>query len=83
MASRCAVVDASGAVINVIIADPEHDQIAGATLVATDDGAVGVGYVWTGAAFDLGPELAAQKAAEEAAAQAAEQAAVEQEAQEI
>lgn len=77
--ARCAVVDQTGAVINVIVADPGVDSLPSMTLIASDDSNIGVGYVWNGATFELGPELAAQKSAEEAA----EQAAIEQEAQEL
>lgn len=40
----CAVIDSSGNVINVIMADPAKDEIAGHTLVASDTAIVGGSY---------------------------------------
>jgi hypothetical protein len=78
MASRCAVVDQSGAVANVIMADPETDTIPGFSLVSVpDESEAGMSWVWNGSTFEMGEELAAEKAAEDAAYQAS----IEQEAQ--
>jgi len=67
---RCAVVDPNtGAVLNVIVADPEKDSIPGHTLVAVPDGvAVDTRWVWSEAdGFRPGPELQAELDAQAAA----------------
>lgn len=59
---RTAVIDESGAVVNVIVADPEKDSIPGFTLVAVPDGvAVDRRWMWSaGLGFYPGPELQAE-----------------------
>lgn len=66
---RTAVIDESGAVVNVIVADPEKDSIPGFTLVAVPDGvAVDTRWVWSEAdGFRPGPELQAELDAQAAA----------------
>jgi len=60
---RCAVVDPNtGAVVNVIVADPEKDSIPGFTLVAIPDGEpIDMRWVWSETeGFKPGPELQAE-----------------------
>lgn len=59
---RTAVIDESGAVVNVIVADPEKDSIPGFTLVAIPDGEpIDMRWVWSEAeGFKPGPELQAE-----------------------
>lgn len=59
---RTAVIDQSGAVVNVIVADPDKDSVPGFRLVAVPDG-VGIDtrWVWNEAeGFKPGPELQAE-----------------------
>jgi len=60
---RCAVVDPNtGAVVNVIVADPEKDSIPGFVLVAIPDGEpIDIRWVWSEAeGFKPGPALQAE-----------------------
>lgn len=59
---RTAVVDETGAVVNIIIADPERDHVPGCTLVAIPDGVtVDQRWVWSEEeGFKPGPELQAE-----------------------
>lgn len=60
---RCAVVDPNtGAVVNVIVADPEKDSIPGFTLITIPDGeSIDMRWVWSEAeGFKPGPELQAE-----------------------
>lgn len=66
---RCAVVDPNtGAVVNVIVADPEKDSIPDFTLVAIPDGEpIDMRWVWSEAeGFKPGPELQAELDAKQA-----------------
>lgn len=69
---KAAVIDESGAVVNVIVADPEKDSIPGMRLVAVPEG-VGVDtrWVWNEAeGFKPGPALQAEIDARAAAVEA-------------
>ncbi len=59
MSKRAAVIDASGSVVNVIVADAETDKLPDYTLVdITELPEVMQGYMWDGAIFTVGRELA-------------------------
>ena len=59
---RAAVVDSTGAVVNVIVADPEKDSIPGFHLVAVPEGQpIDQRWVWSAEkGFHPGPELQAE-----------------------
>lgn len=59
---RVAVVNQSGAVLNLIVADPEKDSIPGFTLVAIPDGEpIDTRWTWSAeSGFHPGPELQAE-----------------------
>jgi len=65
---RTAVIDESGAVVNIIVADPEKDSIPGFTLVAIpDEEPIDMRWVWSEAeGFKPGPELQAELDAKQA-----------------
>lgn len=67
---RTAVIDPeTGAVVNVIVADPKRDSLPGKLLVAApDDSGVDTRWVWSAAeGFKPGPELQAEIDAQAAA----------------
>lgn len=59
---RVAVIDSTGAVVNVIVADPARDALPGFRLVAiADDEPIDQRWVWSAEkGFHPGPELQAE-----------------------
>lgn len=64
--TRCAVVNESGLVINVIMADPVLDSLSGYSLILCDENTI-IGNSWNGSSFELGPEQLDEKNAKEKA----------------
>ena len=76
--TRCAIVNESGLVINVIMADPVLDSLPGYSLILCDEDII-IGNSWNGSSFELGPEQLAEKnAKEKTELEAVEQEALEE-----
>lgn len=49
---RCAVIDANGLIVNIIMAEPTNQAPAGCSLVGIDEGVFcDIGWIWNGNQF--------------------------------